>query len=57
MIYSLDRLRCTRKEVSVKINGKWVPARPKKGAFRMRIKAAWLCLTGRADAVLWPEGQ
>jgi hypothetical protein len=40
------------------INNKWVPARPLGGiGIPGRIRATWLVFTGRADAVVWPEGQ
>lgn len=40
------------------INGRWVPARSLGfQAFPSRVRAAWLVFTGRADALIWPEGQ
>ncbi len=40
------------------INGQWVPARPLGFASPWyRWKAAWLVFTGRADALVWPQGQ
>ena len=41
-----------------KINGKWVPVRP-EGYYSIanRIKCAWMVFTGKADALVWPEGQ
>lgn len=36
---------------------KWVPARPLIPPFSDRLHAAWLVLTGKADAVVWPEEQ
>ena len=40
------------------INGHWVPLRP-MGFFSLgsRLRAAWLVFTGKADALVWPEGQ
>lgn len=36
----------------------WVPARPiGYWSWAYRLKAAWLVWTGRADAVIWPQGQ
>lgn len=36
----------------------WVPARPEGYAsILVRFRAAWLVFTGRADALVWPEGQ
>lgn len=39
-------------------NGPWVPARP-LGLMTLgtRLKATWLVFTGKADAVVWEEGQ
>lgn len=40
------------------IDGKWVPVRPERfNSVIERIKDAWLVLTGKADAVVWPGGQ
>lgn len=45
--------------VSASVDGKqWVPARPKTAEntfLRYRIAAAWMVLTGQADAVEWPK--
>jgi hypothetical protein len=49
-------LECVN-SVSVEINGKFVPARPTTEPFNRRFRAAWLVLTGKADAFKWPEGQ
>lgn len=38
-------------------SGCWVPARPKSAGLVSRMKSAWKVLTGKADAVIWPEGQ
>lgn len=52
--YLLERARDNQRE----INGFWHPARPNRDApILYRIKAAWLVLTGRADAVIWPEDE
>lgn len=51
----LDHCRQNQAEVLAP-NGSsvWVPARPIGfSGIRYRIKAAWLVLTGHADAVLW----
>lgn len=38
--------------------GVWVPARPLSSMSCCgRLKAAWLVFIGRADAVIWPDGQ
>lgn len=61
MTYHLDELILSIGRVSKEINGRWVPARPEPfgglGGLRLRVRAAWLVLAGRADAVLWPGGQ
>lgn len=47
-----------RDDTKAQINGKWVPARP--GPFYSiyaRWYCAWLVLTGKCDALKWPEGQ
>lgn len=46
---------------SVKVNKPpkgWVPLRPNEGydSLKVRIKSAWLVLTGKADAVVWDQG-
>lgn len=36
----------------------YVPARPLSGTFLFeKTKAAWEVFRGRADAVVWPQGQ
>lgn len=36
-------------------DGRWVPARPlRQHLFGIRLRAAWLVFSGRADAVRWP---
>ena len=43
---------------SANINDKWVPARPLGySSWRYRLKATWLVFSGRADVLIWPEGQ
>lgn len=50
----IDSAKCN----SVQINGKWVPARPLGYmSFPHRLKCAWMVFTGKADVVIWPEGQ
>jgi hypothetical protein len=45
--------------VSSSNDGKnYVPARPLSGTFFLeKTKAAWEVFRGRADAVVWPQGQ
>jgi len=57
MIYTLKSLLESAVSTQANINGKWVPVRPLSGPFSWRIRAAWLVLTGKADAVIWPENQ
>lgn len=58
MIYDTDEIEAIIKSVSCNINGRWVPCRP-IGYFTIwgRVKATWLVLTGKADALVWLEGQ
>ncbi len=61
MIWTLEELHSSDGTQAC-INGKWVPARPENGkrgvaTIRMRIKAAWMVFTCRAEAFTWPEGQ
>ena len=55
-ILTVDGIKASTE--SAEINGRWVAARPLGFAsWSHRIKAAWMVLTGKADAVKWPEGQ
>lgn len=57
-IWGLKDLIETTASLSTEIDGKWVPSRPLGAVgIKARIKAAWLVFTGKADAVIWPEGQ
>lgn len=57
-IYALRTVQEAAAQSQTQIGGKWVPARP-VGYFslRYRIKAAIMVLNGKADALVWPEGQ
>jgi len=59
MLYTLRDLADTIGRNRVKIGKNWLPARPmvKGESWTKRIKAAWLVLIGKADAVRWPGGQ
>ena len=57
MIYQLGDLLKETQKCHAYIEGAYVPARPLPGFLSTRIKAAWLVLTGKADAVIWPKGQ
>lgn len=61
-IYNIDELSTQLKDwpqrgIKTWPNGReqWVLARPLDGPFRWRLKAAWLVLTGKADALTWTE--
>lgn len=57
MLWSLKSLLLHCQQVSTEIDGQWVPARTWRVPFSWRLRAAWLVLIGRADAVTWPGGQ
>lgn len=61
MQYNLMGLLRDAQRNQCQIRGAWWPRRPSApgGLFglKVRIKSAWLVLTGKADAVVWPEGQ
>lgn len=57
MIWLLEHLVQSAGSCSKEVNGRWVPARPYPAPWIVRVKAAWLVYRGRADAVIWPEGQ
>lgn len=45
-------------DVDCKINGKYIPARPLNSFYNPkfgRIRAAWLVLTGKLDALDWED--
>jgi hypothetical protein len=45
-------------KVTVRIDKEWVPCRPIGPTWLSnRIKATWLVFTGKADAVIWSDGQ
>lgn len=54
MIYSVEWLVKHASECATEVNGRWVPARPLWSAIG-RWRHAWWVLTGRCDAVWWPE--
>lgn len=56
--WRLSHLLASVDQCAAHINGKWVPARALGlASFVNRIRLAWLVFTGRADALIWPEGQ
>ena len=60
MYWSLRELYEHINSNKANINGKWVPARPenyKLISFRERLRNSWLVFVGKADIVVWPEGQ
>ena len=58
-IWTIAGLIKSAQETSVNIAGTgYVPARPQIAmGVKARFKAAWLVFTGKADAVVWPNGQ
>lgn len=57
-IWKLQHLIDVTQSVSMLVKEEWVPVRPITiSDIRTRMKAAWLVFTGKADAVVWPEGQ
>lgn len=59
MIWELDALiRSANSNRSSKDGKTYFPSRPDQGGINdRRWYGAWLVLTGRADAVIWPAGQ
>lgn len=57
MLYRLKNLIEHANSCEACINGKWVPARPLNMPWTWRIPHAWGVLTGKYDAIEWPEGQ
>jgi len=59
-VWTLKSLLHSVHSAQAQINNKWVPARP-LGLLglelRIRLKAAWVVFLGKADVVVWPEGQ
>ena len=62
-LYEFNELPCMCKDANgcqtmAKINGRWVPARSLGlDTLPNRFRLAWMVFTGKADAILWPEGQ
>lgn len=58
-LFTLDDLMRFAHGSKVKIKGKgWVPLRPLgTTGWRHRLRIALLVFRGKADAVIWPEGQ
>jgi hypothetical protein len=57
-IWTLGGLMKSAGESVISIDGLRVPCRPIGPSWLSnRIKAAWLVFTGKADVVIWPEGQ
>ena len=61
MLWTLKNLMEWASHNSTQINEKWVPVRPLRPyglwGLRVRLRAAWMVLTDRAEAFTWPEGQ
>jgi len=57
-VFTLEGLKEIASSTFTEINGKYVPARPEGFvSIHHRIHCAWLVFTGKADAIIWPEGQ
>jgi hypothetical protein len=59
-LYTLEGLlRTAGGDVQSSNDGKiWVPARPVGfHSIANRLRCTWAVFTGRADAVIWPQGQ
>lgn len=60
-MYKLEDLLQSAKTTAIVINQRYVPCRPERPwgwwGLKYRTKAAWMVFTGKADAVIWPEGQ
>lgn len=57
-VWQLADLKHHCKFTQANVNECWCPARPIGWTdVRRRLKAAWLAFTGRADVVIWPQGQ
>ena len=56
MIYTASEIARHATTTQASVDGRtWHPARPRScGGLRLRLRATWLVLTGRADAVTWP---
>ena len=53
-----DLINIAKSNQTFSNSGKWIPARPMGYPSPLsRIRIAWLVFTGKADAVIWPEGQ
>lgn len=57
-LLTVDSLLKSAGSVKASTGGSWYPARPLGyPSLRHRFRCAWLVFTGKADAVIWPEGQ
>ena len=57
-IYELEQVIKSAANTHTVIDEKWVPARPYGyHSWRGRLKAAWMVFSGKADALVWPNGQ
>ena len=54
---SIYRVQDLHRPTSIQDHGAlgWLPARNVYTPFRWRVRAAWMVLTGKADAVVWPN--
>lgn len=59
-MYTIKNLLKTIKETEVYIDGNWYAARPltfDRISLLRRIHNAYYVLTGKADAIIWPEDE
>lgn len=57
-LWRVNELKAHTETCAANINGKWVPCRAVGlDTIRSRIRLAWMVFTGKADALIWPEGQ
>jgi hypothetical protein len=60
-MWTLEGLIEHASSTQAQINGKWVPARQLPGyglyGLRLRMRAAWAVLRGKAEAFTWSDGQ
>jgi hypothetical protein len=58
VFWTLRQIKDYADNTQCQLNGRWVPARPRGyPSFLTRLRLAWMVFTGRADALVWPEGQ
>jgi hypothetical protein len=58
-LYTIEEIvNCLPFFATLRINGYWVLRRNDNMClFKTRVKRAWMVFTGKADVLVWPEGQ